>query len=45
MAMKKKSDVGHTLQELIQGIGIPATLHCDGARDLQYGKWSEICND
>jgi hypothetical protein len=43
--MKKKSVAAFTLQELIQGIGIPAGLHCDGAQELQHGKWKEICSD
>jgi len=38
MPMKKESDAGHMLQELIQDTGIPAVLHFDGARELQYGK-------
>jgi hypothetical protein len=45
MPMKKESDAGHMLQELIQDTGIPAALHFDGARELQYGKWRNICNN
>jgi hypothetical protein len=29
--MMKKSEAGLTLLELIQDIGIPSALHCDGA--------------
>jgi len=45
MPMKKKSEAPFTLQELIQDIGVPAALHCDGAKELQHGKWRDICND
>jgi hypothetical protein len=43
--MKRKSEAGLTLQELIQDIGIPSALHCDGALELQYGKWKELCSE
>jgi hypothetical protein len=40
--MKQKSEAGNTLLELIQDIGIPSALHCDGAQELQYGKWKDV---
>lgn len=43
--MKKKSEAANALMEIIQDIGVPSALHCDGARELQYGKWKEICQD
>lgn len=43
--MKKKSEAGLTLQELIQGVGIPSALHCNGAEELQYEKWKELCSE
>jgi len=43
--MKRKSEAANALIELIQDIGIPASLHCNGAMELQYGKWKEICQD
>jgi hypothetical protein len=43
--MKRKSEAANALIELIQDIGIPASLHCDGAMELQYGKWKEICQE
>jgi len=45
MPMRRKADAHHTLQELIQDIGIPAAIHCDGAKELQLGKWRDTCND
>jgi hypothetical protein len=30
--MKKKTEAGHKIFDLIQDIGIPLMLHCDGAR-------------
>ena len=45
MPMKKKSEAGLTLQELIQDIGIPAALHTNGAKELSQGKWKEVCDD
>jgi hypothetical protein len=43
--MKLKSEAGNTMLELIQDIGIPSALHCDGAQELQYGKWKEVRTD
>jgi hypothetical protein len=45
MPMKKKSEAPFTLQKLIQDIGVPAAIHCDGAKELKLGKWRDICND
>jgi hypothetical protein len=45
MPMKRKSEAPFTLQELIQDVGVPAALHCDGAKELQLSKWRDICND
>jgi hypothetical protein len=45
MPMRRKGDAHHTLLELIQDVGIPAAIHCDGARELQLGKWRDTCND
>jgi hypothetical protein len=43
--MKQKSEAGNTLLELIQDIGIPLALHCDGTQKLQNGKWKEVHTD
>jgi len=43
--MRKKSEAANALLEFIQDMGIPASMHCDGALELQYGKWKEICQD
>jgi hypothetical protein len=45
MPMKCKSDAANALLELIQDIGILASLHCDGAIELQHGKWQTIFQD
>jgi hypothetical protein len=39
--MKHKLEAGNILLELIQDIGIPLALHCDGAQELQYCKWKQ----
>ncbi len=43
--MKKKSDAPSTLLELIQDIGIPSAIHTDGAKELQYGKCCDVCQE
>jgi hypothetical protein len=43
--MSKKSDVCNTLMTFIQDIGVPASLHSDGAKELQSGKWKDICDE
>jgi hypothetical protein len=43
--MRKKSEAANALLEFIQDVGVPAGMHCDGALELQYGKWKEICQD
>jgi hypothetical protein len=45
MPMEHKSEASNALLELIQDIGIQASLHCDGAMELQYGKLKNICQD
>jgi hypothetical protein len=36
--MKSKTEVANTLLQLIQDVGIPAAIHCDGAQELQHGR-------
>jgi hypothetical protein len=43
--MKRKSEAASTLIQLIQDIGIPSHIHTDGARELQYGKWRDVCQE
>jgi transposase len=45
MPMRKKSEAGSALLELIQDIGIPSVIHTDGAKELTQGKWKNICDD
>jgi hypothetical protein len=45
MPMEHKSEASNALLELILDIGILASLHCDGAMELQYGKLKNICQD
>jgi len=45
MPMKKKSDAGSALLELLQDIGIPSALHTDGAKELNQGKWKSVCEE
>jgi hypothetical protein len=41
--MEAKSEAGYALQEFIQDVGIPCTLHTDGAKELTEGKWRDVC--
>ncbi len=41
--MEAKSEAGYALQEFIQDVGIPCTLHTDGAKVLTEGKWRDVC--
>jgi hypothetical protein len=41
--MKAKSEAGNALVEFIQDVGIPGTLHTDNAKELNSGKWLEVC--
>jgi hypothetical protein len=43
--MKAKSEAADTILQLIQDVGILAALHCDGAQEMQYGKWNQVCHD
>jgi hypothetical protein len=43
--MSKKSDVCNTLMTFIQDIGVPASLHSDGAKELHSGIWKDICDE
>jgi hypothetical protein len=45
MLMRKKSEAGSALLELIQDIGISSVIHTDGAKELTQGKWKNICDD
>jgi hypothetical protein len=45
MPMKKKSDAGSALLELLQDIGIPSALHTDGAKELNQGRWKSVCEE
>ncbi len=40
--MQSKAQAGDALLELIQDIGILASLHSDDAREQHFGKWKEI---
>jgi hypothetical protein len=43
--MKRKSEAGFALQELIRDVGIPRQIHTDNAKELTLGLWKETCRD
>jgi transposase len=45
MPMRKKSEAGLALLELIQDIGIPSALHTDGAKELTQDRWKAVCDE
>jgi len=43
--MKLKSEAGYTLREYIQDVGIPQSIHTNGAKELTLGNWKQVCRD
>jgi hypothetical protein len=41
--MKCESEVDDALIEFIQHVGIPHTIHTDGAKALTMRTWKQIC--
>ncbi len=43
--IQAKSQVGDTLLEFVQEIGVPCTLHTDDAKEANLGKWGKLRSD
>jgi len=41
--IKAKAEAPYALQEFIQDVGIPSSIHTDEAKELTIGIWREIC--
>lgn len=40
--LKSKGDAGDALEELFMDVGVPTSLHTDGAKELTIGKWKDV---
>jgi hypothetical protein len=43
--IQAKSQVGDTLLEFVQEIGVPCSLHTDDAKEVNLGKWGKLRSD